>query len=475
MGVPSYFSYVLRKHRNLLKEVHQIKCDVLYLDSNSLIYDSISDVDIYKSIYEKVLNIIYMFKPIKTYVVFDGMSPMAKMHQQKERRYKSYITKQILDVKGGFNTNQITPGTTFMNNMDIYLESRFKNHKDIIYNGPNVKGEGEQKIYTFLKNESLSHNHVVYGLDADLIMLSLMAHPYNIYLYRETSSFAYINWVVESKYYVLDIKQLAEQLSHIMKMPVKTAVQNYCILCFLCGNDFLPHFPSLNIRNNVIEYLLEVNATVNNGSLINPDNSINWNEIGLLFYEIASKEDNLIKQEYKWKKSRHVSNITIEDRLNNLPLADMILETRVINNIDKYNDIMFKKSNDDDICNNYLDMLNWCWYYYNGQLLDNVKHYESAYAPLFKSLIKHLPVDNVYESKNEIVDFHPHTQLMYVLPYTDYESLTFDHKKIVDKFPVLRKMNNTINYGFCKFFWESHVTFGPIDIKELNNQLKMSL
>jgi 5'-3' exoribonuclease 1 len=472
MGVPSYFSYVLRKHKNLLKETHHVKCDILYLDSNSLIYDSISEGDIHKSVYKKVLNIISMFKPRKTYVVFDGMAPMAKMHQQKERRYKSYVTKQILGVKGGFNTNQITPGTTFMNELDKYLETKFNNHSDIVYNGPNVAGEGEQKIYNILKSEPVTYNHIVYGLDADLIMLSLMAHPYKIFLYRETSNFAYLNWVIESKQYVLDIKKLAEQLSHLMKLPLKSAVQNYCMLCFLCGNDFLPHFPSLNIRNNVIEYLLDVYSRINTDSLINPDNTINWDQMGLLFYELASKENELTKQEVKWKQSRRVTNITEEDRLNNLPLADMTIENRLIKNMDKYNKILFGRQHDDDICNNYLDMLNWCWQYYNGIMLDNTKHYKSAYAPQFKSLIKHIPVDNVYETTNVLVELHPHTQLMYVLPYTDYDSLPFKYEHIVKKFPELQQMNYKINYAFCKFFWESHVTFGNIDIIELNNELK---
>ena len=444
MGVPSYFSYVLRKHRHILKEKHFIRCDILYLDSNSLIYDSISDDNIHKSVYDKVLNIISMFKPKKTYVVFDGMAPMAKMHQQKERRYKSYVTKQVLDIKSGFNTNQITPGTEFMNHLDTYLNKQFRKHKNIIYDGPNNKGEGEHKIYNQLKKEPIKYNHVVYGLDADLIMLSLMAYPYRIYLYRETNHFTYLNWVVETKEYVLDIHKLAEQLSHIMKLPLKSAVQNYCMLCFLCGNDFLPHSPSLNIRNNVIEYLLDVYSNI--GTLINTDNTINWDNMSVLFYQLSLKEDNLIKQEVKWKESRTISNITAEDRLNHLPMTDMTIEHRLIKSPKKYNEILFGTIDDAPICKNYIDMLHWCWNYYNGVLLDNVKHYSSPYTPSFKSLLKHMPLDNIYETNNTMIDMHPYTQLLYVLPYTDYHYLPFDYTDIVNKYPMLIKMNHKIHY-----------------------------
>jgi hypothetical protein len=104
-----------------------------------------------------------------------------------------------------------------LNAFKVFLETKFNQHSDIVYNGPNVAGEGEQKIYNILKTEPVTYNHIVYGLDADLIMLSLMAYPYKIFLYRETSNFAYLKWVIETKEYVLDINfcnHLSDNQSH---------------------------------------------------------------------------------------------------------------------------------------------------------------------------------------------------------------------------------------------------------------------
>jgi 5'-3' exonuclease len=51
------------------------------------------------------------------FVAFDGVAPLAKMKQQKQRRYKSYLLRTLLKKKT-WNTNAITPGTPFMNDLD---------------------------------------------------------------------------------------------------------------------------------------------------------------------------------------------------------------------------------------------------------------------------------------------------------------------------------------------------------------------
>ena len=151
MGIPSYFSYVLKNHK-IIKKLVGIKSSYLFMDANSIIYDVIYENDtinvdeIYKNVYNKILSIIEKIKPNTSFIAFDGVVPLAKMNQQKQRRYKSYITKQILK-NNKWNTNAITPGTKFMNELDDYLSSIFKDNKNIIFTGSKQSGEGEQKIF----------------------------------------------------------------------------------------------------------------------------------------------------------------------------------------------------------------------------------------------------------------------------------------------------------------------------------------
>ena len=69
MGIPSYFSYVL-KHHKIMKQLKDVKCKALFLDANSIIYDVIYDtntilenISIYQSVYEKI-KYIHCFRVV---------------------------------------------------------------------------------------------------------------------------------------------------------------------------------------------------------------------------------------------------------------------------------------------------------------------------------------------------------------------------------------------------------------------------
>ena len=104
-----------------------------------------------------------------------------------------------------------------MNELNKYIDSHFKNHKnykniEIMVSGSNIIGEGEHKIFKHIRNNKEYHNNtntIIYGLDADLIMLCL-SHLYisnNIYLFRETPHFinSLNNNLFPEEKYLLDI------------------------------------------------------------------------------------------------------------------------------------------------------------------------------------------------------------------------------------------------------------------------------
>ena len=128
MGIPSFFSRLVKDHPICIKEIeHSQTIDNLYLDSNSIIYDCVHKLaDEYtndtsfesrliEKVFEKITEYILTLKPTKRCMVaFDGVAPVAKLKQQRNRRYKSMIenmvdTKLSGDEKKTWNTAAITP------------------------------------------------------------------------------------------------------------------------------------------------------------------------------------------------------------------------------------------------------------------------------------------------------------------------------------------------------------------------------
>ena len=218
MGIPSYFSYIVRKHRSILINYQSKRMAIhnLYMDCNSLIYDSIHELDdkkghindiettIINMVCDKIKYYIRLLSPQRNvFIAFDGVAPIAKLEQQKNRRYKSWLEKDLhmkMGISQGsiFDTVSITPGTEFMKKLDSMIHATFENTKEfnnnIIISSSNQPGEGEHKIYKYIRenqNEHKNYTTVIYGLDADLIMLTLnhLHIAESMYLFRETPHF----------------------------------------------------------------------------------------------------------------------------------------------------------------------------------------------------------------------------------------------------------------------------------------------
>ena len=343
MGIPSLFSWCVRNYPNIITKCIQYDCDYLYLDFNCTIYTAIRVIDdtVLKStkssdIIKKVIlyldYIINTISPKKLiYIGIDGVVPRSKMITQRYRRYR-YMKEKLANTKmmkfdedtikhdileENLDMNMISPSTEFMYNLGQEIRKYLTEKKktltkvQMVFSDCSIAGEGEHKLKThIIKERNPADNIMIYGLDADLLMLGLLLNYENISLLRE----AYVlNDTKEVKcafdkinieYLTISIPCLKESilklfspanpislssqiptsfLAHISKSNSNSnlaqtdlspptnllglfnklnqknrdynIIVDFVFISFLLGNDFIPHTPCLTVRENGIEIL----------------------------------------------------------------------------------------------------------------------------------------------------------------------------------------------------------------------------
>ena len=528
MGIPSYFSYIVKNHANIIKrfERNTMQISNLYLDCNSIIYDAVHGINfnklddtdvntIIRNVLCKIDEYIYLIKPSQfIFIAFDGVAPVAKLEQQRGRRYKSLYQNQIMknifkDTKPDpWNTTAITPGTNFMAELNQRVKLYFNvpskyNVESIILSASDRFGEGEHKLFDFIrcnpKYHTKEHNTVIYGLDADLIMLCINHLPIssNIYLFRETPHFIKtINSQLEpNETYLMDIPELARIITLDMNNGQKlTTIQqdnrkyDYIFLCFFLGNDFMPHFPAVNIRTGGVDKMLNAyKATIGDtDDNLTDGRIIYWSKVKRLVAELASAEWRHLKTETKLRERREENGNYPEDTPENifkkfeaLPNYQREVE-KSINPFKsgwqaRYYKALFGIDIDnaykERICRNYLEGLEWTMKYYTIGCADWRWCYKYSYPPLLEDLLRYIPEQDGFSyfpnnlkpnPVNELV------QLCYVLPKQSLSMLPEKlHKTLLERHGEWYKSDCEFLWAYCRYFWESHVKLPEININEL--------
>ena len=527
MGIPAMFSYIVKNYPSIIKKYSKdiLKVDNLYLDCNSIIYDAYSKmefdkltenvaVSIIKRVIIKIEEYISLINPSKTVIIaFDGVAPVAKLEQQRSRRYKSWYQNEISKIifkkekEDVWNTTAITPGTNFMTELNAIVTEHFNTESysrlkvdKIFVSGSNKVGEGEHKIFNYIRvnpNKHLTETTIIYGLDADLIMLSINHLPIcpNIYLFRETPHFIQSidsSLEPESNYY-LDIPELTNAIISYMNNDreltleqQKNKVYDYIFLCFFLGNDFLPHFPAINIRTGGVDKLINAyKATIGNtDEYITDGKIINWNNLRKVVLFLANLEEEFIIKEHRSRNNKErflLPENTPEEKykkFESTPLYERDIE-KFINPVkpnwqSRYYNGLFglTKTDEDkisDIAVNYIQGLEWTMKYYSTGCPDWRWKYKYNYPPLLQDLIKYIPVFN----KSFVPEKTPNpvseiVQLCYVLPRSSLHLLPQKlYFELISKHDEWYKGNCDYIWAYCKYFWESHVEMNDINIDEL--------
>lgn len=522
MGIVYYFSYIIKNHPTIIKKFshNAMKIDNLYLDCNSLVYDAVYKINadigsedishhIISNVIQSIKNYIQLLKPSNNvFIAFDGVAPVAKLEQQRSRRFKSLyqssMTKSNTNADA-WNTTAITPGTLFMQTLDNRVKDAFRcssefNVNNILFSGSNEYGEGEHKIFKYIRDHpdehTSSNNTVVYGLDADLIMLSInhLPNANNIYLFRETPHFIQsLNSELEpNQHYLLDIPELADIITTDMNNGQNAnknvnRLYDYILLCFFLGNDFMPHFPSINIRTGGVDKMLQAyKATIGcTSDTLTDGKAIRWKMMRKLVTFLSENEREYIKQEHKLRDKKEKYKFptnTPEEKLNafnNLPTTDRSIEKYINPYKDNWETRYYKTLFDVDIdeerrrqiCINYLEGLEWTMKYYTSGCADWRWCYQYDYPPLLCDLIRYVPFFDT-----EFIENRPDNpvtelvQLCYVLPRQSLHYLPEKlYKSLIQEKSHLYEVGADCEFqwAYCKYFWESHPNLPHIDVSEL--------
>ncbi|PQE27507.1 5 -3 exoribonuclease 2 protein [Rutstroemia sp. NJR-2017a BBW] len=376
------------------------ECDNLYLDMNGIVHPCSHPEDrpppkdeeeMMMEIFKYTDRVVNMVRPRKLLMIaIDGVAPRAKMNQQRSRRFRSaqeakekaedkaellkmlksqggYIEET--EIKKAWDSNEITPGTPFMDILAASLRYwiAYKLNTDpswaklkVIISDSTVPGEGEHKIMEFVRSQRSSpeHNpntrHVMYGLDADLIMLGLATHEPHFRVLREDVSirdakprtcklcgqaghqerectgatkvkdgeFDEKDSAPALKPFIwLHVSVLREYLAAEMYVPsqpfrfdLERALDDWVFMCFFVGNDFLPHLPSLEIRENGIDTLIAIwrDNIPYMGGYLTKDGHVDLERAQFILDGLAKQEDAIFKRrrqsEENFAKKRKLNN-----------------------------------------------------------------------------------------------------------------------------------------------------------------------
>lgn len=524
MGIPSYFSFIVKNHKGIIKKLKRLgrRVDNLYLDSNSVIYDrlraageeyvvgedTVFEAALVRAVCAQLDEYIRTVSPThEVLIAFDGVAPVAKLEQQRTRRYKSALltrVRQLVDpsARDGWDKTAITPGTEFMRKLGEGVRGHYSGGKNrhsarrVTVTDSGEPGEGEHKIFQHIRDQPERHANevtLVYGLDADLIMLALNHLPVSksIYLYRETPEFIKsIDANLEpNETYILDIPQLADAVVGNMgggsfsEDPGR--LYDYIFLCFFLGNDFMPHFPAANIRTTGIARLLEAyqEAVASKGRRLTDGRTIAWDNVRSLVLVLAERERATFLSEHRsrdrWeRRSRRAS--TPEEkmaRLEQIPTKARDIERYIDPSRDgwegRYYSALLGFDREDEalkaLSTNYLEGLEWTMKYYTEGCADWSWSYKYRYPPLFRDLSRFIPRwDTRMLAPCDSKPVSPLTQLAYVLPLSGLHLLPASLKEtLLRRFAGNYSFEHPIYWAYCRYLWEAHVDFPHLEVAEL--------
>jgi 5'-3' exonuclease len=459
MGIKYFFSWLrkffpnhiktLRIDENL-KDDNKVDIDNLLIDMNGIFhyccqkvykYGSFKDSrdnikkktsslqkqrELFDMIGEYVSKIINFVRPNKrVYLAIDGPAPLSKINQQRQRRFRSAIEND----DGCFDSNCITPGTKFMDNLSKYIDWYIRKNMfnifredsrdiEIIFSSEKCPGEGEHKLVNYVREFGLSdESYMIHGMDADLFMLSLATHFPKFHILRENP------YRYEREYYYIDVSSIRENIVNVLLcehsiLEDKIHINDFILMIFLTGNDFLPHLPTIEILEGGVENLFETyrNNTASYGSLTTNIATLNINSLKYFIGTLGLYEKEFLEE-------KRAKSIAFPDRLleKHTSLGN---DGKFVLDFEKYKKEYYQTkmnlTTEEDIkkaCIEYIEGLQWVLTYYTSGVPNWYWYYKYSYGPFLSDIVKYID----YYTKPSYLGkhskpYHPFLQLLCVLP-----------------------------------------------------------
>jgi len=462
MGIPSYYRKLAQHTKGLVSKSYTGKASALYFDFNCMIYHCARRPntslppypgDEGKEEWERLLldDIVkYVVKvwqtvgqPKEVFLGIDGVVPMAKIKQQRMRRFKSVwlaeeeMKEGIRDNKPSWDTNCITPGTAFMAKLTKRLQQLCAKRPHWSVSGAEEPGEGEHKVMEKLRQREKSNDPIlIYGLDADLILLTLLNSKSPAYLVREDSEMGLVqlNSFGEEDYSYFSVDVLKQTL------PASVDTLTYVAAMSLLGNDFLPHGLALKIKEDGHDVLLKTLkgfAEEETFLLTETDGHSHFNlsVLETLFRKWAQDESSRVLHCFKKKLQMRGR---VQECLDNKPLEWMVESGMAWKDADGWNlnpqwtDIYHRNwlqcerpSDIDAVCREYIYGLQWVLNYYTGQKsIDKTWYFSRLLPPLWSDLTSYTQKGTYTEfTRAPVEQIQPSEQLAMVLPLKSWHLL----------------------------------------------------
>ncbi len=500
MGIPSYFRRILQKYPGVISKNSPSQVKALCFDFNCLIYRCIrapsmpvyseETHDAWEALLlrevSKTVKEVWTVseRPKQVYIAVDGVVPMAKIRQQRVRRFKSVWLRKQESTAGAWDSNAITPGTAFMDKLEVELQKLASEHRGWEVSGVHEPGEGEHKILRWLRNGKLHEkgNVLVYGLDADLILLTMLVSQQlqlPLWLIREKQEFGGGQQVPgdTQEYQCMNIREFQERLG------VKGIGQtfNYIALMSLMGNDFLPHSLTHKLSDDGHEYVIK--ALQSGVSLVQSNGQIDVNSLQRLCGEWAKDEEEKLIGMIT-KKQQQAGRGVLQGMKENEGLPLQWKEEQGLLNMegqlsDNWRTLYWNwihpqgKSEEyvSKVCNEYVYGCQWVLDYYSGKEIDTEWMFPAWIPPLWSDL--HRSKIGIKEKFVKQSGIQPQEQLAMVLPL---ESWKLIRNKDIQTLPEKLPQYWPESFGFFSlgrtWLWQCEALVPPLRVERIRSILK---